>query len=150
MFTAQSYNFDYESVPQSHIDFLKYAQPYYIDKKNRAFVHGGFLPDKPIELQSLDILTWDRDLLCNYAPKNVVKGYTHVFVGHTSTQFFGDLGEPKPKTFNNVTGLDTGGGWSGRLTIMNIDTFKFWQTDMNAQKQNALKRLEGLKFGASW
>lgn len=148
--TAESYNFDYESVPQSHIDFLERAVPYYIDTKNRIFVHGGFIPNKPIETQSLDILTWDRDLLCNYAPKNIVKEYTHVFVGHTSTQFFDIFEGPFPKTFNNVTGLDTGAGWNGRLTIMNVDNIsQFWQSKISANMQNKLslyQQLDKLKF----
>lgn len=146
MRTAESYNFDYESVPQSHIDFLERALPYYIDTKNRIFVHGGFIPNKPIESQGLDILTWDRDLLCNYAPKNIVKEYTHVFVGHTSTQFFDILKEPSPKTFNNVTGMDCGVGWSGVLSIMDVDTFKFWISPLNANIQNKLSLINSGKF----
>ena len=29
----------------------------------------------------------------------------------------------------NVWNLDTGGGWLGKLTIMDIDTKQFWQSD---------------------
>ena len=29
----------------------------------------------------------------------------------------------------NVWNLDTGGGYEGRLTIMDIDTKEFWQSD---------------------
>ena len=29
----------------------------------------------------------------------------------------------------NVWNLDTGGGWSGKLTIMDIDSMEFWQSD---------------------
>jgi serine/threonine protein phosphatase 1 len=145
MRTAESYNFDHKSVPQSHIKFIEEALPYYLDDQNRVFVHGGFNPSKPIAGQSIDVLTWDRELLCDYAPKHSIKGYKHVFVGHTTTQHFKSM---EPVTFNNLTGLDTGGGWDGRLTIMNVDTFEFWQSEISANQQNALKRLEGLRFGS--
>lgn len=142
MRTAASYGFDHTKVPKSHIKFFEEALPYYIDSKNRVYLHGGFDPLKPIEEQSIDILTWDRSLLCNYAPAHKIEGYRHVFVGHTSTQFFGNDLRVKnclePVTFNNLTGVDTGGGWNGRLTIIDADTFEFWQTDMNANKQNMM------------
>jgi len=133
--TAESYIFDYKNVPQSHIDFLEHARPYHIDEKHRVFVHGGFDPDKPIEMQDVEFLTWDRDLLCKHAPLGNIKGYDHIFVGHTSTQFFNSL---EPVTFGNVTDLDTGSGWNGRLTIMNIDTFQFWQSNISANMQNEM------------
>jgi len=135
MRTAESYNFDFENVPQSHIDFLEHSRPYHIDEKHRVFVHGGFDPDKPIEMQDVEFLTWDRDLLCKYAPLGNIKGYDHIFVGHTSTQFFDSL---EPVTFNNVTAMDCGGGASGVLSIMDIDSFKFWISPMNANMQNKM------------
>ena len=88
MRTAESYNFDFETVPASHIKFIEEALPYYIDDQNRVFVHGGFDPSIPVPEQPIDVLTWDRDLLCNYAPKNIIKGYKHVFVGHTTHSAF--------------------------------------------------------------
>ena len=33
-----------------------------------------------------------------------------------------------PIRFNNVYCLDTGGGWDGKLTIMDIDTEEYWQS----------------------
>lgn len=140
--TAESYNFDYESVPQAHIDFLENAVSYYIDTKNRIFVHGGFNPDTPIETQDIEFLTWDRTLLCDYAPNHIIKNYAHVFVGHTSTQFFNTL---EPVTFHNLTCVDTGAGWNGRLTIMNVDGIsQFWQSKISANMQNKLSMYQQL------
>lgn len=147
--TAKSYDYDYENVPKEHIKFLENAIPYYVDHKNRVFVHGGFNPLKSIASQSIDVLLWDRDLLCNYAPKYIVEEFDHVFVGHTSTQFLSTLetdpikkseiiSNPKPATLHNVTGLDTGSGWNGNLTIMNVDTFEYWQSDINAKQQTRI------------
>jgi serine/threonine protein phosphatase 1 len=150
MRTAESYDFDYENVPKSHMKFLEDMIPYYKDEQNRVFVHGGFIPDKPIEEQDIDILTWDRELMCAYAPKGEIPGYKHVFVGHTTTQHFGrDYKIPDcmvPLTFHNLTAMDTGGGWNGRLSMMDVDTFEYWQSEFNANMQNTMKRLDGLQF----
>ena len=150
MRTAESYDFKIKNVPESHIKFLSDMIPYYIDEKNRIFVHGGFMPFKPVVEQSAEILTWDRDLMCSYAPQMEIPGYKHVFVGHTTTQHFGkDYKIPDcmvPLTFHNLTAMDTGGGWNGRLSIMDVDTFKYYQSDKNANLQNTMKRMDGLKF----
>lgn len=150
MRTAESYEFDHENVPNKHVKFLEEMLPYYIDDQNRIFVHGGFIPNKSIFTQSVDILTWDRDLMCDYAPKMEIPGFKHVFVGHTTTQHFGrDHTIPDcmvPLTFHNLTAMDTGGGWNGRLSILDVNTFEFWQTEKNANLQNTMKRLDGLKF----
>ena len=29
----------------------------------------------------------------------------------------------------NIFNLDTGAGWDGKLTIMDIDTLRYWQSD---------------------
>jgi serine/threonine protein phosphatase 1 len=149
MRTAESYGFDKDNVPHTHIKFIEEALPYYIDDQNRVFVHGGFDPDIPIAEQSIDVLTWDRDLLCNYAPKHSIKGYKHVFVGHTTTQCFGNILTVKnclePLTFNNLTAMDTGGGWEGRLSVMDVDTFEFWQSEISANKQNEISLYKEFK-----
>jgi serine/threonine protein phosphatase 1 len=40
---------------------------------------------------------------------------------------YSDLG--LPLRYCEVTDLDTGGGWEGKLTIMDLDTREFWQSD---------------------
>lgn len=35
----------------------------------------------------------------------------------------------RPVTFGNVTNLDTGAGWAGKLTIYNIDTHEYFMSD---------------------
>lgn len=135
--TILSYGHDYKLVPKSHIEFLESAQPYYIDTMNRVFVHGGFDPNMPLHVQSLHDLMWDRSLI------NIAKGYYDVdkkvevpgikipryemvFVGHTTTQLYGS---EIPRKFNNLIMMDTGAGWNGRLTMMDVDTFRYYQSD---------------------
>jgi hypothetical protein len=57
-----------------------------------------------------------------------VKAYNEVFVGHTTTQKpYPDM---KPVHASNVWNLDQGAGWSGKLTLMNIDTKEYFQSDL--------------------
>jgi serine/threonine protein phosphatase 1 len=130
--TMRSYDFNYHNVPQEHIDLIKNAHPYYIDTQNNIYVHGGFNPKIPITNQTQEFITWDRTL-CKYAhdrwiQKNpvTITPYNHVFLGHTSTMFFHST---RPLIMGNVIMLDTGGGDIGKLTIMNVETLEYWQSD---------------------
>lgn len=118
---------NYGVVPQRHLDYLKRAIPYYIDHKNRIFVHGGFTAGVPIESQDIEDILWDRQLI-KYARNNIINGFNHIYVGHTTTVYYGST---KPITFNNLTMMDTGAGWSGGyLSVMDVDTYEIWQSDI--------------------
>ena len=115
-----------------HRHFFDVAKAYYIyDKK--LFVHGGLYPiNRPIEKQELFDLMWDRDLFKNARHKHFQKpnfkytNFDEIFIGHTATE---GVNEGKPFKVCNVWNLDQGAGWSGKLTIMDIDTHKYWQSD---------------------
>lgn len=47
--------------------------------------------------------------------------------GHTTTEFYHTL---NPIHVCNLWDIDTGAGWSGKLTIMDMDTKKYWQSDL--------------------
>jgi serine/threonine protein phosphatase 1 len=131
-------------VPDNHIEFFKNQLPYYLDNDNNLFVHGGFNRHERLEEQG-DLLWWDRDLwsqalsygsMADYdlpghapgyqPPFKMVGNYNEVFIGHTSTQFWG---EENPMNAANIWNLDTGAGWFGKLTIMDVKTKGFWQSD---------------------
>ena len=80
-------------------------------------------------------------------PKRM-KLFKEIFIGHTSTTSLtvNQIRLVKEDTFDKVTekmntrvdfpvnnanlwNLDTGGGWGGKLTIMNVETKEFWQSD---------------------
>jgi len=122
--TMESYGYDRKKVPTSHIQMLEDA-PYYLIKDDMIFVHGGFNPLVPIQNNKNEFLVWDRTLI-KYAKENIIKGYSKVFVGHTSTQLYGK-DKTIPLFYNNLIMCDTGGGWSGKLSIIDIDTLKYWQ-----------------------
>lgn len=119
------------NIPVTHQDFFNRGVYYYIED-NMLFVHGGINPKIPkIESQSRFDLLWDRDLI-NYAIEHIILNYKNVFIGHTTTQFLGNrlmLDDIyKPIILNNLIMMDTGAGFNGRLSIMDINTRKYWRS----------------------
>jgi serine/threonine protein phosphatase 1 len=130
--TLRSYDFDNKNVPESHVKTIETSKIYHIDSQNNFYCHGGFNPKVPIEQQTPDFILWDRTL-CKYAhnrwlQKNpaIIEPYNRIFLGHTSTMFFHST---RPLIMGNVVMMDTGGGDIGKLTIMNVDTLEWWQSE---------------------
>ena len=120
-----------KGMPPAHVELLQNAHPY-LEWDNRLFVHGGLDPGKPLPEQSLETLIWDRNLI-NDAWKKYLRGEDHcytqfkeIFLGHTPTQLFNWSG---PLKVCNVWDMDTGAGWAGKLTIMDVQTKAYWQSD---------------------
>jgi serine/threonine protein phosphatase 1 len=116
-----------------YIRLLKSAKLYYV-LDNKLFVHGGFIPDYPIEKQDKEILLWDRSLvkaaLCIDDPfhERNLTSYDRVYVGHTPTINFD---ETRPIIKNGVCLMDTGAGWpGGLLSMMDIDTGNIYQSEV--------------------
>lgn len=122
--TIKSYGHNHNLIPVTHQDFFNSGKGYYV-MNNMLFVHGGFNPNIPIRNQDLHDLVWDRDLI-KYASRQPIEKYKYVFIGHTSTQLIAKT--TKPIMLNNLICLDTGAGFSGKLTIMDINTRKYWQS----------------------
>jgi serine/threonine protein phosphatase 1 len=113
---------------EKYKSFLDKSVYYYKDEKNRVFVHGGFPYYSKIEDVDKSVLVWDRDLI-QYAFNNTLDKYTNynkVFIGHTTTTWFRTL---EPMNLGEIWNIDTGGGWEGRLTIMDVDSEQWWQSD---------------------
>lgn len=127
--TIQSYE---DKMPKSHIKFLENAVLWHIED-NILFVHGGIRPGTLVEENNAEYIMWDRDLICNAQKKGhnrkdykMQSIYAEIFVGHTTTGHFKTY---EPVKFCEISDLDTGGGWEGKLTIMNLDTREYWQSD---------------------
>ena len=74
---------------------------------------------------------WDRLLveearLGSISTDPVVPNFSEVFVGHTPTLCYGS---ETPKKYNNVWLCDTGASYDGKLSIIDINTKEFWQSD---------------------
>jgi serine/threonine protein phosphatase 1 len=123
--TLRSYGFNQEGVPDSHLSFFNETEFFHRDEHNRLYVHGGFDPHIPIEIQTPFDFIWDRSLI-EHARDFEIPEYSHIFVGHTRTQMYQlDI----PLTFHNLTLCDTGAGRNGYLSIVNADTHAFWQSE---------------------
>jgi len=122
------------SMSKAHIDFLKGGH-LWLELENRLFVHGGFDPEIPMAKQGAQFLMWDRELLglawklSRMGRQKDFGGYEDVFVGHTTTETYRSI---EPIHVCNVWDLDTGAGWSGKLTIMNVSTKEYWQSDFSS------------------
>ena len=110
-----------------HLEFLKKTPFYHIDEKNRVFVHGGISQDGiPVEETDKHFLSWDRGLWDNrHNIKKEDNIYNEVYVGHTSIWNLSKV----PANYGNVWFMDTGGGWEGRLSIMDINTKEVFQSE---------------------
>jgi serine/threonine protein phosphatase 1 len=119
-------------VPSGYVDLLRSARLYFI-LDNNLFVHGGYLPEKPIEKQDKEIFLWDRTLIKKAlkhrsSAENVhLTRFNRVYVGHTPTINFDTL---EPINACDVCLMDTGAGWPGGvLTMMDIDSREIYQSE---------------------
>lgn len=112
---------------EKHHDFFKKAHYYFVDDENRLYVHGGLRTFLPIQEQAPEVLMWDRDVAID-ALRGVVNvpNFKEVFLGHTTTERI----SLEPVISGNVILLDQGAGWSGKLSIMNVETKEFFQSDL--------------------
>jgi len=121
-------------IPESHVKFFRGQHKYYKDEDNNIFVHGGFVREMSVKNTPIEICTWDRKMWNQALSAKATKSnlrfteeVKNVFIGHTSTLSWGsDL----PMKADKVWNIDTGGGGEGKLTIMNVDTEEFWQSDL--------------------
>ena len=132
--TTKSYGYKAKNVPKSHIKFLEDA-PLYYEEDGNLFVHGGIDPFMPMEWQSRSTLLWDRSII-EFSMRQRIPGFKHVYIGHTTTQLI-QKGCVYPLTFNNLTMLDTGGGWNGRLSMIDLDTDEVFQSKYQKPSEQA-------------
>jgi len=121
----------YEKQPKlkkKHLKFLEKALYYYIDDKNRCFVHGGIKPGEHPSKTSKNYLVWDRDIWHKrYDGLGAKKfdNFNEVYVGHTSIYEYSKT----PLPFGNVWFIDTGGGWEGKLSMIDIESKEIFQSE---------------------
>jgi serine/threonine protein phosphatase 1 len=137
--TIEAYRQVDEETKTKHIAFLESLQDYYLDDNNRLFLHAGFTNLKGVTHEYFKkLLYWDRtlwetalaldasiDIESDLYPQRF-KIYKEVFIGHTPTT---RIGLTVPIKRACVWNLDTGAAFTGPLTIMNVETNEFWQSD---------------------
>jgi predicted phosphodiesterase len=111
-----------------HRDFFNKASYYMHDEDVGLFVHGGILKNIPLNEHYLGDFMWDRSLAHRCFSSKDYKGdnrFKEIFIGHTTTSFHSDV----PIHVGNVWLLDQGAGYEGKLSILNVKTKEFWQSD---------------------
>ena len=139
--TVESYRLEdttFDKVKMNlHGKFLD-SLPCYVLLDGKLFVHGGIDPTKDLDLADRYSVTWDRGLFkaavfrllypSQFSKPVPLGPFKEVYLGHTSTsQIDSSL---KPVMMDNIWMLDQGAGWEGKLTLMDIDTKEYWQSDL--------------------
>ncbi|CAH8285062.1 serine/threonine protein phosphatase 1 [Mariniflexile fucanivorans] len=138
--TMESYAGFSEEEKKEHLEFFKNMPLYHIDNENRLFVHAGFTSmhgvEKEIFNQSFyfDRTLWEMALTMDksieegsqFFPKRLTH-YKEIYIGHTPTTNF-NCGVPM-QAFN-VWNVDTGAAFKGKISIMDVDTKVFHQSDV--------------------
>ena len=129
--TIDSYN-NRPELLDKHLEFLHNSKPYH-EENNKLFIHGGYKPHIPIEDQLEFDIAWDRWFWSAVRTgKNIGITYDEVFIGHSPTIRYpkNDGSHKQPMNYGKVWNLDTGATYTGMLSIMDIDTKEFWQSDV--------------------
>jgi serine/threonine protein phosphatase 1 len=123
--TIKSYK---SGIPESHVQLLNNSLPYLL-RDNKLFVHAGVDPTIPLEVQDQTTFLWDRSLAITALDSRTknsddrLTGFDEVYLGHTPIPF------GKPIRAGEVWLMDTGAGWSGVLSMMNLETQEVFTSD---------------------
>src|SRR5699024_6108297 len=122
-----------------HLRFFEKLKYYHIDDQKRLFVHAGFSNVHGITNEYFqEMVYWDRylwemvlamdktlkedDLLYTLR----LRHYSEIFIGHTTTI---RIKKTTPVRMDKVWNVDTGAAYKSPLTIMDVDTKEYWQSD---------------------
>lgn len=137
--TLKAYENIDNATKNKHLEFIQKMKLYVIDSQNRLFIHAGFTNLRGIEHEYFqESFFWDRTLWetalstdSNHSrsdiffPKRLLL-YDEIFIGHTPTIRYG---QSVPMNKHNVWNVDTGAAFTGCITIMDINSKEFWQSD---------------------
>lgn len=137
--TMESYIASGLLTAQTHRDFFNLLKDYYIDDENRLYIHAGYTSIHGVSKEEyesnyyFDRTLWEMALTMDQQiqkdsklfPKRLLH-YSEIYVGHTPTINY-DVSTPMQGC--NVWNIDTGAGFTGKLTCLDVDTKEFWQSD---------------------
>jgi serine/threonine protein phosphatase 1 len=137
--TALAYEKRDAETIAAHIDFLESLEEYHLDDQNRLFIHAGFTNMNGIDFEYFpNLFYWDRTLweTALALDKNMEKSdlcypkrftlYHEIYIGHTPVT---RIGKKTPVQMANVWNIDTGAAFTGPLTIMDVDSKAYWQSE---------------------
>jgi serine/threonine protein phosphatase 1 len=137
--TVDSYASYSDTTKLQHLNFLERMKFFEVDDKNRLFIHAGFTSMHGPQQEFYNSnFSWDRTLweMAITMDKRIkrhsvlfpkrLKLFSEIYIGHTPTLYYNvDI----PMQGSNVWNIDTGAAFKGKLSIMDIDSKKFWQSD---------------------
>lgn len=122
-----------------HLQFFEQMKMYHVDEQNRLFIHAGFTSMHGPEQEFYSTnYTWDRTLweMALTMDKRIQKDsvlfpkrlklFHEIYIGHTPTVAYNIT---VPMQGCNVWNIDTGAAFTGPLTLMDVDSKEFWQSD---------------------
>lgn len=136
--TVNSYKQIVKGTKDKHIEFYKTLRNYYLDDRNRLFLHAGFTNLKGVNYEYSEVtFYWDRtlwELVLSLNPSlqlgdvlypKRLSHYKEIYIGHTPVT---RLGKTTPQNAANVWNIDTGAAFKGPLTILDVDSKIYWQS----------------------
>ena len=137
--TVESYRSIEENRKLKHLEFFERMRYYWVDEHNRLYIHAGFTsmhgPEQEFYSSNFG---WDRTLweMALTMDKRIKKDsllfpkrlklFQEIYIGHTPTT---NYKVDTPMQGCNVWNIDTGAAFKGKLSVMDIDSKKFWQSD---------------------
>lgn len=121
--TIESYDDTSPVDRRRHEQFYARQLPYYEDARGNLYVHAGYDPSTPIAQQDPQDLCTNRGF---WMLGQAALSYRECFIGHSRTNKTGELA---PQQKGNVWNLDQGAAYDGVLTLLDVDTHQFWQSD---------------------
>lgn len=124
---------------KKHLHFFEELTNYHIDDHNRLFLHAGFTNLRgPHREYFSELFYWDRSLWETalaldpslkktdlYYPKRLLL-FDEIYIGHTPVT---RIDKTIPVNAACIWNMDTGAAFKGPLTVMDIDTKQYWQSD---------------------
>lgn len=137
--TVDSYKRYHKENYLKHLHFIQRMRDYHVDENKNLFIHAGFTSlQGPQAEKYASNYSWDRtlwEMVCALDPtleKDSVfyprrlKRFTEIFIGHTPTIHYGSA---TPMHKANLWNVDTGAAFDGKITVMDIATKAFWQSE---------------------
>lgn len=124
---------------EAHIAFIESLEDYHLDEKNRLFIHAGFTNMNGVDFEYFpNLFYWDRTLwetalaldktmkITDVAYPKRFALYNEIYIGHTPVS---RIGKTIPVQMANVWNVDTGAAFKGPLTILDVDSKAYWQSE---------------------
>ena len=137
--TYEGYQLLSEKEKVAHLNFFERMKLYHVDEKNDLFIHAGYTSMKGPEQEfhksnyNWDRTLWEMVLIMDKRVKKKsvlypkrLKLFNEIYIGHTPTLYYNIQ---IPMNAINVWNIDTGAAFTGKLTMMDVDTKKYWQSD---------------------